>query len=1191
VYFRVLGPLEVREHDRPLALGGPKQRALLALLLLNANEVVSSDRLIDELWGAQAPATAAKSLQVYVSQLRKVLEPGRRAGEPGRILVTRAPGYLLDLDPEQLDLERFKRLAEEGRDALAAGDPEGAAARLGTALALWRGQALADVAHARFDEGEISRLEDLRLAALEDRIEADLRCGRNAEAIAELERLVATEPLRERPRAQLMLALYRSARQAEALDAYAEARRTLVDELGIEPGRPLRELHAAILAHDPSLEGPVRTAAPGAGGTAEVDGEAAGTREAADQPLAAPDFVGRETELRSLNAALAGAVHGRGIVFLIGGEPGIGKSSLADQLAERAVVLGARVLWGRCWEAGGAPAYWPWVQSLRAYVARIEPELLRAQLGPHGGEVAHVVPELRDALPDLPVLESPESEGARFRVFDATSSFLKRAASAHPIVLVLEDLHAADASSLLLLQFIAKEVADARLLIVGTYRDIELGPGHPVSRALAELSRQRSTQTLLLRGISEGDVARLVEVNTGVRPSPALVTTVHRSTGGNPLFVAELGRLLLAERRLGEPLDGLDLRLAIPLGVHDVIARRLARVSDGCRETLASASVLGREFTIDALARAGGRAPDEVLGLLDEAMVEGVVGEVPGASGRLRFSHELIRDTLYDELGASRRMRLHRRIGEGLENLYADDPDPHLAELAHHFFEAGPSGDADKAYRYACQAGDRAARLLAYEEAVRLYKLAVRMHGTAPSADGSARCRTLIVLGEAQLRAGDEEDAKQTFLAAADLARKLKAPDVLAQAALGYGGRYWLASRGDAQMITLLEEALSALGEGDRALTVRLMARLACAIRDQPERDRRLALSEGAVEMARRVGDPHTLAYALAARCVALMSPDALDAFGKTAGEVIQVGASLGDPEAELTGHWYRVRVELDRGNTAEARHDLVTATRLAERTREPAYRWYPAGLSAALALFEGGFDEARELIAYAYELGRTALTFGAVCSYRLQLFILHKERGEPDHQEDALTRLAAEYETYPILRCALASLILDEGRISDARRIFEELARDDFARIYLDEEWLAATTLLAEVCWSFGDVDRAALLYPRLLPYRALNAFGFPETVLGSVERPLGLLAAVCGRHDDAEGHFERALEINTAMGARPWAAHTQHDHARMLIRRGPAGDPAKPAALLRAALGVYRELGMRPWEDRAGAELAGLG
>jgi DNA-binding SARP family transcriptional activator len=455
--FRLLGPLEVAEHGHLLALGGAKQRALLAVLLLHANDVVPTERLIDELWGESPPATVAKSIQVYVSRLRKQLGDGR--------LVTRAPGYVLVVDASELDVARVERLVAEAAGV----DPEAAARKLREALALWRGPPLADLAYEPFARAPIARLEELRLVALEQRIDAELASGRHAELVGELEALVGEHALRERLRGQLMLALCRSGRQAEALEAYRQARRALVEELGIEPGRRLRELHEAILQQDPRLDLAV-----------------------AAEPAPAPRtvFVGRDRELTELVGGLEDAFAARGRLFLLVGEPGIGKSRLAEELIAHARARGARILVGRCWEAGGAPAYWPWVQSLRAYVRDTESTELRSQLGPGAADLAQIVPELRQRFPDLPELPSPGSEGARFRMFDACAQFLRNASHGRPIVLVLDDLHAADAPSLLLLQFLARELGSSRLLVIGAYRDVDPIPRQPLTEMLAEVARE-----------------------------------------------------------------------------------------------------------------------------------------------------------------------------------------------------------------------------------------------------------------------------------------------------------------------------------------------------------------------------------------------------------------------------------------------------------------------------------------------------------------------------------------------------------------------------------------------------------------------------------------------------------------------------------------------------------------------------
>ena len=358
------------------------------------------------------------------------------------------------MEPGQLDLHRFEQGMGAAKAAAAAGRPEDAARALHEALSLWRGPALADLSFEGALQTDIARLEELRLAALEERFKADLVLGRHAELIGELEAHIAEQPLRERPRGQLMLALYRSGRQAEALEAYRDARRVLVEELGLEPSRRLKDLERDILAQDPGLEPPSgerHEPTGGVGRTRDGDGRAA--------------------------LAFDASASGRGGLVLVGGEPGIGKSRLAEALAGQANARGAQVLVGRCWEAGGAPAYWPWVQVLRSYLRDVDPELLRSQVGRDGAELATILPELRERLPDLPPATTAESDGARFQAFDAVASFLRRAASARPITIFLDDLHAADAPSLLLLRFMAAELAAAPILVVGCYRDTEVGPG------------------------------------------------------------------------------------------------------------------------------------------------------------------------------------------------------------------------------------------------------------------------------------------------------------------------------------------------------------------------------------------------------------------------------------------------------------------------------------------------------------------------------------------------------------------------------------------------------------------------------------------------------------------------------------------------------------------------------------------
>ena len=700
-----------------VTVGGARQRALLAVLLLHAGETLGGDRLVDELWGEQPPPTAAKTVQVYISRLRRALGGGEE-------ISTREHGYALELDPEQLDARRFERLVGEGRSELAAGRPARAATTLEEALALWRGRPLADLAFEPFAQGEIARLDDLRAAAFELLTEAELALGRHADLLGRLERLVTEHPYRERLRAQLMLALYRSDRQADALEAYRDARRALADALGIEPGERLRELERAILTQDPRLD-------------------LAALPEPAAKVVTGA-FVGRDLELAELTAGLDDAEAGHGRLFLLVGEPGIGKSRLAEELAARARSRGALVLVGRCWEAGGAPAYWPWVQSLRAYVRAAAPATLRRQLGPGAADLAQLLPELREVLDDLPPAAGSDTEGARFRLFDSLAAFVKRVAATQPLVLVLDDLHAADEPSLLLLQFVARELAQSRIVIVGACRDVDPTPAAPLRATLTELAREPVTRTVLLSGLGEEDVERFVALAAPAAEASQLGATVYAETEGNPLFVGEIVRLLGREGQLAEA------PLAIPHSVRETIGRRLRHLSDESNDLLTLASVLGREFDLHALARVSGRDRGAVLELLDEAIEARVVSEVPGAISRMRFAHALIRDAAYHRLTRARRIELHRRVGEALEVIHAAELDPHLAELAHHFYEAA----AGEAVGYARRAGERAVAQLAYEEAVRLYELALAGLDAGGPATVAERCELLLALGDAQGRRG-----------------------------------------------------------------------------------------------------------------------------------------------------------------------------------------------------------------------------------------------------------------------------------------------------------------------------------------------------------------------------------------------------------------------------------------------------
>ncbi|MGN6170481.1 MAG: BTAD domain-containing putative transcriptional regulator [Solirubrobacteraceae bacterium] len=1156
--FRILGPLEVLRHGRPIALGGDKQRALLALLLIHANRTLSSDRLIDELWGERPPATAAKAVQVHISRLRKAL--GEPPGAGDGVLVTREHGYALKVDPENLDSLRFERLLGEARGELAADRVGNAASLLERALSLWRGPPLSEFAYERFAEVEIARLEELQGFALEELTEVKLGLGRHAEVVGNLESLIAQHPYRERLRAQLMLAFYRSDRQAEALQAYQDARRKLVEELGIEPGERLRELERAILAQDPEL---ILTSVEGA----------------ATKPSAQPatPFVGREREFGQLTATLNDACSHNGRLVLVVGEPGIGKSRLAEELVAQAHARGFQVLIGRCWEAGGAPAYWPWTQVLQGLTRELEPERLRRQLAHDGGELVRLVPELGERLPDLPVPTGPLGEGARFRLLASVSAFLRRCASSRPVAIFIDDLHAADEPSLLLLRFIAGQLAGSQILIVACCRDTEVATG--LATSLAELTRAPAARRIPLMGLSATETSRLLAATIGQTPADEVASRVHAETEGNPFFATEIGRLLGSEDSGGCA----DVTLPIPETVMEAVARRLERQSAWCRETLTLASVFGREFDPAVVEAVGGASEEEVYGALEEAASARLLVGLPNAPGRLRFSHILIRDALYESIPAPRRVRLHRAIGAALEMLYSENPEPHLAELARHFL-AGGTPVRGKAIEYAQRAGNRAASQLAHVEAARHYKSALDLLDSTGSGDADRACELLLSLGEALSRAGRGQEAREVLQRAATLAEETARTDRLARAAVEYGGRFaWARASTDPFLVPLLERALAAIGEVDSVERVKLLARLATATRDDPSRDRRIRIAEEAVQIATRLNESEPLALALEGQWTAVEGPDTAGGGIEPGAMLVKLGEQTGDKERALVGHEYRLNGFWTLGDRVGVDVELDAIASLAYELGQPAQRWILGTNQTMLALMEGRLADAEQQISDTVALGRRSQSWNAVVSQRFALFVLRRAQGRLEEFEDTLRRSVREYPPLLRFRCALAHAYGELGRKDDASAALDELMTHDLANEHVDAEWLLSMTLLADVSAIVEDQDAAARLQGLLAPYQRLYNVAPVEVTFGSVARALGVVTTVLERFDTAEQHFASAIETERKMKAPPWLAHTQHNIATMLLRRGAAGDNEQARALLQDTYDTYRELGMNLWAARA--------
>ena len=446
-----------------------------------------------------------------------------------------------------------------------------------------------------------------------------------------------------------------------------------------------------------------------------------------DRPAGSP-FVGREREIAELKGALDDALAGRARCLMLVGEPGIGKTRTGQELAAHGMELGFQVLWGRCYSAQGAPPFWPWLQAIRSYIRQQSPEELRTQMGAGAADIAEVVPEVRERLPGLETPPALEPQQARFRFFDSMAAFLMRACQDQPLLLLLDNLHWADRPSLLLLEFLSQELAQGRLLMVGTYRDAEINRRHPLTQTLGELAREPSFQRVPLRGLSEAEVGKFLKGMAGFTPPRDLVTAVHTQTEGNPLFMTQVVQLLIQEGELTPARERWNRDITIPVGVREVIGMRLDRLSGGCNYALTVASVIGREFELGllegmvadpAIGSAGSSlSEEELLEAVAEALAARVIEEIPQAVSRYQFTHVLIQDILAQEMLAVRRARLHHRIAEALEELYVNDLQSHAAELAFHYGEAATVTGTEKLVRYSLLAGERALASYAWEDAL-----------------------------------------------------------------------------------------------------------------------------------------------------------------------------------------------------------------------------------------------------------------------------------------------------------------------------------------------------------------------------------------------------------------------------------------------------------------------------------------
>ncbi len=1182
--FGILGPIELRAGDRRFAAGGPRQVALLAFFLLHANRAVSNDQLQDALWRSDG-TDGTKAVQMAVARLRKSLEPLHSGDAAKPALRTVSGGYLLTVAPGQLDADLFEEGVAHGRARLGAGDAAGAAEALEAALALWRGPALAEVAFEDFARPEIRRLEELRLGALESRIEADLALGRHADLIGELEQLSAEHPERERASGQLMLALYRADRASDALDVYQRIAAHLNGELGLAPGPALQALRRAIVEQSPSLR-------LGAAGASEAP---AFVLQPAMRASEGAPFVGRGDAFAKLTRIFDDAASGTRRIVMLSGEPGIGKTRLATELGLHAHASGAIVLHGRCDEELLLP-HQPFVEALRHYIRTADSASIAGQVQLISGELRRVVPELAERIPGLAQPLAGDPEGARYRLFEAVAALLCEAAWQRPLVLVLDDLHWADDATLLLLKYIARYPREARLMVVGTYRDMDVGPDHPLNGVLADLAREQVYERIALGGLDEGAVSELVGRHTGDAAPAQLHRMVFEETEGNAFFVVEILRHLAETEAHGQVATTLSPRgLPLPEGVRDLIGRRLVRLGEQTNRVLGVASVLGREFEFELLEPICDIGQDELVDALERAVHAQILDESATSIGRYAFSHALIREVLYGALAPTRRALLHRRAAIAIED--AANLEPHLSELAHHFEQASSDDDLDKAIAYGERAGERAVALLAYEQGAAHYRHALELLGRRGAPDRVlARCDLTIARGEAERMAGDPA-YRATLLQGARIA--LQAGDVvrLARAALANSRGFNASSQGvDHDRVAMLTVALDELGDGDSPTRASLLALLAVELVAHADSCPRAQLGDEALAMARRIGEPRTLAHVLMQRAIAQWNPRTLPDRSASMLEAWQLADRVGEPLVAAHAAYFGWHTALEAGDLALADRYLDSLGQLVGQLGQPIVAWYEAVARAKRCTVLGLPREAERLAFAAYELGTRAGQPDASVWFLGQVFAARFLQGTLAEGEPNLPRLfeapgsapAVGPEFMPsrsiplLVGAAMSAIFCEVGRAETGRRHFDVLMAE-LGELPYDYSTLAILAQAGIACAHLGDGRRAGQIYELLEPYEG-QFVNTGSSWFGAVSHHLALMCATMDRPGEADAQFAAAEAAYRELGAESWLVRCRLDWAGALVARAD-GDLELAGGLLDEALAGARKLELPRIEARAEA------
>ncbi len=1199
VFMRLLGPCALELRGTPVAIGGPRPQAVLLRLALAGGHLVTADRLIEDLWGDDPPASVVTTLQGYVSRLRSALGDASRLRREG-------PGYVLDLGPDEVDCRRFEALVDEAGSR--ADDPERVVQLLDDALDLWRGSALVDVADTEWARPSAVRLEERRLEAIECRFDAQLALGRHAAVVPQIEQTVNDHPYRERFAAQLMTALYRCGRQADALRVYERVRRTLLDEAGLHPSHELVVLESAILAQDPALAAPVLDRPPSGGGSGTprrratdrvADGESSSGEssreesssgesvpadlsaegEVPDRPevptptearaqgtpvttiefpplppaaqrQATLPFVGRASALAAVDAAWDAAVDGQRSFVVLEGEAGAGKSRLAARFAAHVHDGGGIVMWGRWTEESILP-YGPIVEAVRTALLDASPAMRDLVLGLPGLRPLRPFIDAGDH-PDIPSAVAADVGLDRHQLFEGVAEMVHTESQNAPILFVLDDLQWSDQSTLRLLLHLLQHQRPARILFLATARTVPTTANAALDAFLGDVRRDHLLQKISLDGLAHHEVAELLR-RDGADVPRERVDHVLDATRGNPFFVMEL-----AQHGSGS---------AVPDSVRDVIGARLARLGADASRLLSTAAVAGTAAPLDVLADASGLAGGALLDALDEAIEAGLL--VEDAADTVLFRHALVQQVVHGRLGKLRRRVIHSAVAEAYEAQGG-----RAIDVAHHLLEAGSLVAPERAAMAAVAAGREALSVYAYETTVDWTSRALAVEGVE---DQTVCGEALVTLSAAHRALGDGDAARACAIDATEAARSAGDPLLLAVAAeslmLARAGLGFDFGAADHELRTLLAEALHGLtgepGSSPPALSPS----------DPVERGPSGSqwLPQDALARAEAEGHHALVATAHLTVRMSIWRVDALEQRLDADHRGLAAAERSNQPALLLNSLLYLVTDLTEAGRVAEANAQFERIREVAGQVRQPAYDAFVDFFDAQQALGRGDYERSADLADRARTTGRQSHGVNAELAWAGQLFIRAWDQGRIGEMVDLFDETITQSVRATIFGAARSLSLVAAGREEEVRASLDDHVHERWLAVDRDSVWLAMGGLLAEIIRALDEPGHAEVVAENLRPYSGRIAVtGLGRASLGPVDRFIGVALGVAGDVDGAVGHLEAAAALARQSGATAHEARALHDLGSVLERSDDPGLVERGAQVTAEAFAMADPLGL---------------